>query len=314
MKSFASLALVLMLQAAAVHATEPDPRATLEALRNLDVAAARVGYRIATANTALCDRQMPVSGVLLHGIEQYGGPYREPAAAIFSLGAAPGVAAVLSGSPAAEAGVRVGDAVLAINGTPAATAAGQGGKGNFDRMALVLDQFESALAAGAVTLDLQRGGERLSVRFSGVPACASRFQVLPDDTLNAAADGRYVQISSGFIPYFANEDEFAAILAHEIAHNILKHRDRLDAQRVPRGFLGKFGKNAARIRETEIEADRFSLKLLANAGYRLEAAPDFWRRFGPEHGYGIFSDATHLRWKNRVALLEAEIGLLKAAQ
>ncbi|MGH6782397.1 MAG: PDZ domain-containing protein, partial [Sphingomonadaceae bacterium] len=249
-----------MLQVVPAHAAEPDPRATLEALRNLDVTVARVGYRIATANAALCDRQTPASGVLLDGIEQYGGPYREAAAALFNLGDAPGVAAVLPGSPAAEAGVRAGDAVLAINGAPAATAAGQGGKGNFDRMALVLDQFEAALAVGPVTLDLQRGGERLSVRFSGASACASRFQVQPSDELNAAADGRYVQISSGFIPYFANEDEFAAILAHELAHNILNHRDRLDAQRVPRGFFRKFGKNAARIRETEIEADRFSLK------------------------------------------------------
>lgn len=307
-------ALALMLQVTPVRAADPNPRATLEALRNLDAAVARVGYRIVTANVALCDRRMPVSGLLLHGIEQYGGPYRETAASVFSLGDAPGVAAVLAGSPAADAGVRAGDALLSINGAPAATAAGQGGKGNFDRMALVLDQFEAALTHGPVTLDLQRGAERISVRFSGTPACASRFQVLPDDALNAAADGRYVQISSGFIPYFANEDEFAAILAHEIAHNILKHRDRLDAQGVSRGLLGKFGKNAARIRETEIEADRFSLKLLAGAGYRLEAAPQFWRRFGPEHGYGIFSDATHLRWKKRVAMLEAEIAALKSTQ
>ncbi|RJF90747.1 M48 family metallopeptidase [Sphingomonas cavernae] len=312
LKCLKTLAIIpaLFLVATAPPA-DPQKRETLESLLALDVATAKIGYRIVTANAALCDQRIPASGMLLHGIEQYGGEYREAAARVFGLGEAPGVAAVLPGSPAAEAGVRAGDAVLAINGEAPATIASRQGKGDFDRMALVLDQFEGALAAGPVTLDVVRDGERRTLNFAGLPACASRFQVQPSTELNAAADGRYVQISSAFIGYFANDDEFAAIMAHEIAHNILRHRDRLDAQNIPRGFFSKFGKNAARIRETEIEADRFSLKLLANAGFRMEAAPDFWRRFGPEHGYGIFSDATHLRWKKRVAMLEAEITALR---
>lgn len=315
MKRLKALALgPLLFLLAAAPVAEPRTQETLESLLALDVATSRIGYRIVTANVVLCDRKMPASGVLLHGIEQYGGEYRAAAARLFGLGDAPGVAAVLPGSPAAQAGVLAGDAVLAINGTATASVASQRGNGDFDRMAQVLDQFEAALAAGPVTLDVQRGGERLSLSFTGVPACASRFQVQPSSELNAAADGRYVQISSAFIGYFANDDEFAAIMAHEIAHNILRHRDQLDAQKIPRGFFSKFGKNAARIRETEIEADKFSLKLLANAGFRLEAAPEFWRRFGPEHGYGIFSDATHLRWKKRVAMLEAEIAALRVPE
>ena len=299
-----------------VAAADPEVRRSLEALSHLDAMTAQVGYRIVTANAALCERQMPASGMLLHGIEQYGAEFRATAAEMFSLGTAPGVALVLGGSPAAKAGVQPGDALIAINGEAMPGTGPEGGKGaargDFDRMAVVFDQMEAALKKGPVTLSLMRKGEPVEVRFSGAPACESRFQVLPDNALNAAADGRYVQISTAFIPYFKNEDEFAAILAHEVAHNILRHRDRLDEQKVPSGILRKFGKNAARIRATEIEADVFSLKLLANAGYRLEAAPEFWRRFGPEHGYGIFSDATHLRWKKRVELLEGEIAELRA--
>lgn len=314
LKCLKTLAIVpALLLAAASPSADERPRETLESLLALDIATAQIGYRIVTANAMLCDERIPASGMLLHGIEQYGGEYRDAAARLFTLGEAPGVAAVLPGTPAADAGVRAGDAVLAINGVSTAVPASLGGKGDFDRMALVFDQFEEALVAGPVTLDIVRGGERLSIGFAGVPACASRFQLEPSSELNASADGRYVQISSAFVGYFANDDEFAAIMAHEIAHNILRHRDRLDAQNIPRGFFSKFGKNAARIRETEIEADKFSLKLLANAGFRMEAAPDFWRRFGPEHGYGIFSDATHLRWKKRVAMLEAEIVALRQA-
>ena len=215
-----------------VAAADPEVRRSLEALSHLDAMTAQVGYRIVTANAALCERQMPASGMLIHGIEQYGAEFRATAAEMFSLGAAPGVALVLGGSPAAKAGVQPGDALIAINGEAMPGAGAEGGKGaargDFDRMAVVFDQVEAALKKGPVTLSLMRKGEPGEVRFSGAPACESRFQVLPDNALNAAADGRYVQISTAFIPYFKNEDEFAAILAHEVAHNILRHRDRLD--------------------------------------------------------------------------------------
>lgn len=306
------LPLAALLCAAAAPDIPPEARTALESLRSLDIATAEIGYRLVTANAALCEDHVPASGMLLHGVEQYGGEYRAAAEALFGLGSAPGVAAVLPGSPAARAGVRAGDALVAIDGAALPAAGASGESGEFERIEQVLDTLDRALQAGAATLDIERAGKRLSVALTGAPACASRFQVEPSTKLNAAADGRYVQVSAGFIAYFADDDEFAAILAHELAHNILQHRARLDAQGVQRGLLGKFGKNAARIRETEIEADRLSLRLLANAGYKPEAAAAFWRRFGPKHDAGLLSDATHLRWKPRVALLETELAALRA--
>jgi predicted Zn-dependent protease len=106
---------------------------------------------------------------------------------------------------------------------------------------------------------------------------------------------------------FRGDDELAAILAHELAHNILGHRAVLDAQGVSRGLFGRIGKNAAKIRETEIAADRLSLTLMRDAGYRMAAAPEFWARFEKKHGSGIFADATHLNGRRRVDMLNAEI-------
>lgn len=291
-----------------------DERETLEVLREIDIMVARVGYRLATTSVARCGVRMPATGLLLHGIEQYGGAYRTEAAGLFSLGDAPGVAAVLPGSAADRAGLRTGDAILAINGASTAAIDDRRDQNEFGRMALVLDQLEAALRIGPVTFTIARGDERLAIPLSGEPACASRFQVISSPGLRALADGQYVQVTSAMAAYFANEDEMAAILAHELAHNILRHRERLDARGVARGLFGKFGKDAARVRETEIEADKLSLKLLAVAGYRLQAAPEFWRRFGREHGFGVFSDATHLRWKPRVAMLEAEIAAMGKEQ
>lgn len=300
----AAMAAVVMMVAPAQAEVSP-----LQSLRELDMATARIGYRIATANTALCERQQPASGLLLHGLEQYGGGDAEAARRLFALGVSPGVLGVVPGSPADRAGVKANDALIAVNGV-APEEPRMGGK-PFDRMAAVLDAVETAFARGPVTLTLSRNGQTVTAQVTGAPACASRFQVDVSKTLNAAADGQYVQVSAGFIASFANEDEFAAIVAHELAHNILGHRARLDAQGVSRGMLGQFGKNAARIRETEIEADRLSIRLLANAGYRPEAAAEFWRRFGPRHDAGIFSASTHLRWRKRAALLEEEVAALR---
>ncbi len=117
--------------------------------------------------------------------------------------------------------------------------------------------------------------------------------------MNAEADGRYVQVTSAIVDYVASDDELAVVIGHELAHNIRGHRAALDAQGVGTGLFSKFGKNAAKTRATEIEADRLGLYLMARAGYDPEAAPAFWRRFGREHGAGIFADATHPGWRKR---------------
>ncbi len=70
----------------------------------------------------------------------------------------------------------------------------------------------------------------------------------------------------------------ALVMAHEIAHNLLGHPARLEQEKVPHGFLRGFGKNAARVRATEEEADRLGIKLLVSSGYDLSAAIPFWRR------------------------------------
>ena len=59
-----------------------------------------------------------------------------------------------------------------------------------------------------------------------------------------------------------------------------------------RGFLGNFGRNARRIRETEVEADRLSVYLLDRAGYDPDAAVRFWSRFG-RRGLNFLGSPTH---------------------
>jgi predicted Zn-dependent protease len=121
-----------------------------------------------------------------------------------------------------------------------------------------------------------------------------------------------VQVTTAIAAYVADDDELAAVLAHEFAHNILGHRVRLDAARVSRGFFGNFGRSAARIRETEIEADRFSVYLLDRAGYDPAAAVRFWTRFG-QRGLNFLGSPTHPNWRARIASFETEIAAIRRA-
>lgn len=276
------------------------PEATLATLAEADLKVAMIGYRLVTANAARCPRTVPATGLLLHTAEQYDGDFRPAARRLFALGDGVEIAAVVPGSPAARAGLAPSQTIAAIGGVRLPPPA----KG-FARTAQALDRLDSG---APLTVDGR------PVTLAPVRACASRFQIRVSRSMNAAADGRTVEVTTGFMAKFADDDELAAILAHELAHNILDHPAKLNAQGVSRGLFGKLGKDARRVRQTEIEADRLSVHLLTAAGFRPQAAVAFWRRFGKAHDAGIFSDATHLRWKPRVALLEAEIAALQRGE
>ena len=295
--------------AAAPGEREAEVIAGLEALRAQDLRVATIFFRLATAGIDLCERRAPQTGMVLHDAGQYSADFRPIAVSHFGLGEGPSISAVAPGSPAAAAGLRADDALIAVDGA-ALTAAGapaDGRKASYDGLAQAVATLNQALVRGEAMLTIRRGGKSFDVALRPATGCASEVQLVPSDRMNAAADGRYVEVTSAIVDYAASDDELAVVIGHELAHNILGHRAKLDAQGVGTGLFSKFGKNAAKIRATEIEADRLGLMLMARAGYDLEAAPTFWRRFGKDHGLGIFADPTHPGWRKREAMLRAVI-------
>jgi predicted Zn-dependent protease len=156
-----------------------------------------------------------------------------------------------------------------------------------------------------------------------------RFEVLdsPGAFAYSFADGQVV-ISRGLLVYLNSEAQLAAVLAHEIGHvvsshaiRMLREADRASAlsQRLSRRLASEQGHEVlmtfslARIRgysrEYEIEADVWTERLLASAGYDPNAAIQilrffvqqeaFWDKHGfelwempePGEGRGVF--ATH---------------------
>ena len=316
---FSPLALLLAMPLAAQEMPETgfdsESILALKDLQLLDHRLNMIGYRLVDANAPFCSDKGIQSGLLLHDINQYPGQ----AIARFALGFDGPIAvnAVAPDSAGATAGLLSGDDILAINGLKVEDIPLNGPEiakelPGYRRIAAVNATLDEALVQGDVTLTILRGGEQIQLRLMSRQACPSRFQIAPDDDRGASADGKIVSITSRMAQYFLNDDEFAAVVAHELAHNLLKHRDQLDAKNVNRSFFGQFGKSAGQIKIAEIEADRLSVWLMANAGYDPEAAIRFWTRYGKEHGKGIFSASTHYRWKKRVRLFEEEMGKMAA--
>lgn len=289
-----ALAVTLAIGAAALHAQDRAQPGALHQLQHEDQRLQSIGWRLATGNALFCPDAAPAIGLLLQDMANYASPERIRAAVGIDGDVA--VQAVAAGSPAEAAGLTANDAILAIDSVPMA-ALPPAKAGDWRRLTGLHDRIDASLAAdGVVALDLRRGaGEVRSARVEGVPACPGRFELL-DRGGKASADGARVLIGREFAGVTYGDDEFAAALAHEYAHNLLGHRAWLSAQ----------GRKRKNVRLTEREADRLMPWLLANAGYDPQAAVRFFARWGPRHDGGLFRARDHDGWDERAQFAAAQ--------
>ncbi|WP_298672858.1 M48 family metallopeptidase [uncultured Sphingomonas sp.] len=293
--------LPIALTAAAPAGLSVD---SLEALRAIDLRLGTIGYRLATANAALCDRQAPITGALFHAIAQYDRASEAAARQAFGFATPVAVEAVVAGSPAARAGLQPNDGIVAVDGTNVASVGAPSSVA--DRDAVL-----AAIARGGmrVRLDVVRGGAGRTVDVAGVAGCAATFEVVLGPAMTAQSDGKVVQLGVRFFERY-RDDEVAVIAAHELAHIVLKHRARLEAAGVKGGLFGELGRNARLSQRAEDEADRLSVHLLYNAGYDPASAARFWRAHGGDIDGGLFRSRTHPATKTRAAAMEAEAATL----
>ncbi len=295
----AALAALFLSVSLAAAAQPPAVDRELSELQALDRQLFAVGWKLASANAAFCDRAAPALGLSVLDAGGFG----EPAAVRRQLGLSGDLAvgALAPGSPAAAAGVAAGDTLVALNGDLLADRFPRA-KPGWQRLIDVTAALDAAAAAGPVTLTLARpGAAERTVTVRGMPACPSRFEVL-DSGGRAAAEGTRVLFGRSFPGFAYPESEFAAAVAHEFAHNLLRHRSALDAK----------GRTLGNVRATEREADRLMPWLLANAGWEPEAAIRFMERWGPRHGGGLFRKRTHEGWDERTEAIRAEVAKVKA--
>jgi hypothetical protein len=312
--SLAALFLLVLAAAplpAPAHAPTPPsapadgPAGAHARIAAAEARVARIGFRLATANADWCDRKAPQYGWMLGDRRLYSAGQWPAARATYraSDADAPFIAAIVPGSGADRAGLRVGDPLfMEPVVAPASPPHGR------------IDAWERwASSSGADTMiEVGTHGRQLSV--AGTPGCLSDFRVEASSALNAGADGRVVKVPAALVELFRRDDVLAAAIAHELAHNILAHRARLDAAGVDPERKRLSARDKALIRRTEIDADALTVWLLAGAGFDPAAAITMLDQIGAAKGPQPFPSATHPSRKVRTALLRANIAAVTDAR
>ena len=203
-------------------------------------------------------------------------------------------------------------------------------EGKLGKMTAYVNAVGNVLAAAAMSAP--RKDDRPS------PISGWHFVIVDDDTINEFdASGGFILINKGLVKAAKNEDELAAVLAHEIAHTVrghaigsikksrmagvykemLNNTVQLDEQQLgtlTQAFEGAMTDMIDSMvvkgysRDTEFEADRVGLKIMADAGYDPQAFIRFLdgleKKMGSAGSGGFKS--THPSPKDRIGKLKAE--------
>ena len=177
---------------------------------------------------------------------------------------------------------------------------------------------------------LTRMGERIVVQ-TPMAGRDWRFYVVEDQTVNAFnVPGGLIYVYTGLIDMAADENELAAVVAHEIGHGVARHGtqrltrqyglavlagvvlgeepgvlQQIVAEVVAAGAIARFS------RAQEYEADELGVRYMATAGYDPRGMIAFFERLlelqRREPGTVEQFFATHPATADRIQRVEAEI-------
>lgn len=252
---------------------------------------AAVGYRLTTASARWCPQVTPQPGWILGDLRRFKPDDRTAASMAYAAGDGPFIAALAPGSPAERAGLVRGTRIAAINGEAISTP-DDAPTIRIDTAIVKLYTLDPVAAWTVTDIDGR------IYHMAAAAGCASAFRIELRGA-QAAANGILVRMTLTLAQSIAAEDEFAAVVAHELAHNILRHRDRLAGDR-----------SASRIRQTEFEADRLSVWLMADGGYDPSAAIRFWER----HERPLVRAVSHPPRSERIAAIKSEMAAMRTAR
>ena len=241
-----------------------------------------------------------------------------------SLGLGPKLKVVSIGSvsPAGKAGILAGDELLEINGEKI-----KQGEDAFSSYTKKIDRKFSKL----YDLKILRNAEIIDYQVVSEQRCRFDFVIdLDNNTFNAFANGDIMVFSLRMAKWLLmNKTGAAIVFAHELGHNANKHvADKIQNAQAG-AFLGlllgiyvglpqdmmeigqSMGATAYSL-DYENEADYLSMYILQKAGYKLDDAVDFWRRFAVEVPNSIYSQGgTHPSTAERYVRMEATIQEIK---
>jgi len=263
-----------------------------------------VAFRIRVANSNFCKDKVSAQ-IGLYAVTPRSLPHRFHSFAAEALDltwARPTVISISDGSPAAAAGIRDHDEIIALDGEliPLTRTAGWMGG------------WLKANGVKPVRVDLRRDGVDRTVMVTPVMACSIPIDYVVDDVVNAGSGDRGIVINSGIVALAKTDAQLAVVIGHELAHSNLGHLDKRRLNTVigfagglaidagimvgglPTGgaFTREFTKGGARAFSVafEREADYVGAYYAARAGYDLNGVEELWWAIGQQ------SDPNSLRF------------------
>ncbi|MFN7114246.1 MAG: M48 family metalloprotease [Alphaproteobacteria bacterium] len=267
-----------------------------------------LSYPLSVANAEFCrPRTSPSVGATVWSLNSLKGDMQNVARQTYGLGPRLTLRDVVRNGPAAKAGLRAGDILIAINGQnlPANAQASQ-----------IAENLIKQSGMRPVDVVFERGGRAMNTALQPVEAC--NYPVILDSNsndINAYADGQKIVISRGIVRFAENDNEIAMVIAHELGHSALRHVDKM-RQNATVGSLGglaidsllaaagvstggagmQMGGQMALQQYSvpfEQEADYVGMYFMERAGYNTANVANFWRRMGAENARAINTRTTH---------------------
>ncbi len=256
---------------------QADPRLT-SLLANQD-RVYRVAAPLITKNSALCKgTSRPLLGFTAKNKYSYPPMLTRAAESMLKLDDGLQVMQVLDGSGAMRAGIRRGDKLQALQGQPLP----RGAQAENEAARVIGPLLRNATD---ISVELIRNGQAITLQVPLTQACAFAIDIGHAPHVNAYADGRRIMVTQGMLDGLGSDEELAAILAREIAHNVQKHAATMKMAATMAGIIDALlplspdlvpfaGSAGLRAMDDKLdqEADRIALYLLVRAGYAPDAA------------------------------------------
>jgi hypothetical protein len=296
-----------------------------------------VGHKLLAAATPFCTGAVASgTGVRFANVHSFPSSYQEAARALgFSDTVI--IVSVAHGSAAARAGIAAGDRVTGVNDGPAPR--GPNAASQLARAIAVRGPAAPRLTLhrGDTTFLMDASARREAHAADGTAASDRRVSVSADtvcgynlmasrkDEVNAWADGSNVTVTSAMLRFVVDNDELAAVLGHEIAHNALGHIQVQQKSTIDGSFgaivdtsaavramnaRGETGKQPLDVgslvfsQDQERDADDVAMYLLSRAGRPIAEVTNLWRHMAQQNPTSVKYVGSHPAPKARLVRLE----------
>lgn len=276
---------------------------------------------ILRTNVELCPKQDYQLGFRFGSEYMFAADQRPSARRLFRLKDRLTVTAVFQDTPAEEAGMMVGDALLAINGEPVPIV---GSKRQHNAAVKRVSKHFGGTPS-PVTFRVARGEQELNYTATPELLCGYPVALVNDNELNAWTDGTGIYITTGMMRFVDKDEELQAVVAHELAHITEGHVRKKTGNAAIAGIFGALLDVAAATQgvvtnttdafmragaqafsqDFEREADYVSVYMLQRADIDTTDVAHIWRRMAAESPGSIRFAGSHPTSAERFVNLNA---------